>query len=194
MKKIICLILILGGFKTSLAQNPGLLKPAPALPSPSGLSKFGDIPVDLHTGALDNPTPNNTLYINASKLDFGDLTTSQFPSLNTTTPQNLLTGDNFFRSVGNERLRGTVYALGRVDMQLIDREHGLVKIVNNSATDYDWNNGGGTIRNTLIDFERWRADLDTNSGFKAYFYGIGKLSTPSIFNNTGGVRLQGLAQ
>lgn len=50
MKKVICLILFFGGVKISLAQKPGLLKPAPALPSSSGLSKFGDIPVDLHTG------------------------------------------------------------------------------------------------------------------------------------------------
>jgi len=56
---------------------------------------------------------------------------------------------NLVNSSGNGRLRATVYTLGRVDMYLHDKA-GNVSIVNNSATDYDWNTGGGAMRNTLI--------------------------------------------
>ncbi len=42
---------------TSFAQNANLLKPAPALPSSSGVSKFDDIPVDLHTGIANVSIP-----------------------------------------------------------------------------------------------------------------------------------------
>lgn len=70
-----------------------------------------------HPGALDNPTPDNTLYLDASKLDFGYISTSDFTrGLNVTTPINLNTVPNFSASSVNQTLRATVYALGRVDM------------------------------------------------------------------------------
>ena len=35
-------------------------------------------------------------------------------------------------------------------MILLNKDAGTVKIVNDSATDYDWNIGGGSKRNTFI--------------------------------------------
>lgn len=71
MKKLICLILFFGGFSTSQAQNPGLLKPTPALPSPSGLSKFGDIPVDLHTGIAGVTIPLADINVSGFSVPIG---------------------------------------------------------------------------------------------------------------------------
>lgn len=132
-----------------------------------------------HPGALENPTPENTLYLDASKLDFGSITTSDFPKgENVITPINLFNEANLVNSVGNETLRRTVYALGRVDMQLLDKSKGTVSIVNNSATDYDWNKGGGFIRDKFIKGERWRAGLNDSHGFKIYYYGTGTVKKP----------------
>lgn len=86
---------------------------------------------------------------------------------------------NFVSSVGNETLRATVYALGRVDMQLHDKA-GTVSIINNSAADYDWNRGGGPMRDTLIRGERARTGLNDSHGFKTYYYGKGSLNPPYI--------------
>ena len=70
----------------------------------------------------------------------------------------------------------TVYALGKVDMILINREQGLVKIVNNNATDYDWNRGGGNIRDTFIQINNFLFGIDPDiHGFKTYYYGTGRL-------------------
>jgi hypothetical protein len=129
-------------------------------------------------GALQNPTPDNTLYIDASKLDFGNLSTANFNKTGVPEPQNLLNSENLAGSIGNETLRATVYALGRVDMQLNDRNSGSVSIINNSATDYDWNTGGGNLRNSLIKAERARAGLNDSHGFKVSYYGTGTLNPP----------------
>jgi RHS repeat-associated protein len=127
-------------------------------------------------GALKNPTPDNTLYLDASKLDFGNISTSNFQNINETTPVNLLNPGNLASSTCNSRLRATVYALGRVDMQLKNRSLGTVSIVNNRATDYDWNTGGGQLRSTLINAERLRTGIGDNHGFRTYYYGYGKLN------------------
>jgi RHS repeat-associated protein len=128
-----------------------------------------------HPGALANPTPDNSLYINTAKLNFGDTRIFDFKSrLNTATPLNLNTFGNFLDSKFNTTLRGTVYALGRVNLVLLDYT-GRVKIVNDDATDYDWNDGGSWVRNKLIHYEWWRTGLNGTHGFKAYYYGVGQL-------------------
>lgn len=135
-----------------------------------------------HVGALDNPTPDNMLYINSSTLDFGNLSTSDFQNVNTSEPQNLLTKGNLATASYNATLRGTVYALGRVDMVLTNRDARSVVIVNdynlpaNRATDYDWNTGGGFLRNSLINGERSRTGLNDTHGFRAFYYGTGTLN------------------
>jgi len=123
------------------------------------------------------------LYIDASKLDFGNISTSKFNNENPA-PINLLNPVNLAASASNERLQGTVYALGRVNMQLVNKESKSVSIVNdynnpiarNRATDYNWNKGGGIIRNSLISTERTLNGLNDTHGFRTYYYGKGKLN------------------
>jgi RHS repeat-associated protein len=128
-----------------------------------------------HPGALSNPTPDNSLYINSAMLDFGDVSTSSFAQLNTKTAVNLFSAGNTFNSTTNGTLRATVYALGRVNMQLIHRANRQVTIVNDDATDYDWNRGGGFVRDNFIKAERARTGINDSHGFKAYYYGVGTL-------------------
>lgn len=60
-------------------------------------------------------------------------------------------------------------------------QSGAVSIVNDfdkasgRATDYDWNTGGGAMRNNLIRAERARAGLNDSHGFRVYYYGMGRL-------------------
>jgi len=126
-------------------------------------------------GALQNPTPENTLYIDASKLNFGNIVASDLKNgVGKSSPVNLNNAGNFFASSKNVTLASTIYALGRVDLTLLNNS-GSVKVVNNSATDYDWNTGGSAVRSSLIGFERWRAQLNNNNGFKTFYYGTGHL-------------------
>jgi hypothetical protein len=129
--------------------------------------------------ALANPTPDNTLYINSATLDFGVMSTNDFQKENISEPQNLLSSGNFARSANNETLRGTVFALGRVDMILTSRLNRTVTIVNNPATDYDWNTGGRWHRAALIRLNRGIAGLDDSHGFRTFYYGVGTLRTPA---------------
>jgi hypothetical protein len=128
-----------------------------------------------HPNALKNPTPENTLFIATSKLDFGNITTAAFEQENVSTPQNLFNDTNTAASITNSKLRATVYALGRVNMILENKANGTVSIVNDDATDYDWNLGGGLKRDSFIRAERLRAGLNDSHGFKAVYYGTGKL-------------------
>jgi len=134
-----------------------------------------------HPNALEHPTPDNMLYIDASKLDFGNISTSDFASEGVKTPINLLNMSNSVESRFNADLYNTVYALGRVYMVLKSRAEGTVGIFNDynqksdRATDYDWNAGGGRIRNALIKNERFWKGLKEGDGFRVYYYGIGVL-------------------
>ncbi len=125
-------------------------------------------------GALTNPTPDNSLYIDAAQLDFGNITADNFSAIGPITPINLLNKGNLKESANNTTLRATVYALGRVDMQMT-RYPDQVRIINNAATDYDWNTGGSFLRNTLIRAERARTGLNDSHGFRAFYYGTGTL-------------------
>lgn len=130
-----------------------------------------------HPNALTNPTPENSLYINTALLDFGDLTVDKIGIRNTgkIMPVNLFTKSNTKESIVNERLRATVYALGTVDVILHNPVMRTISIVNNNATDYDWNGGGSFIRNAAIQLELIRSGLSNTHGFKTYYYGIGRL-------------------
>ena len=129
-------------------------------------------------GALVDPTADNTLYIDASKLDFGDLYISDFVNVGEANPQNLFTEYNLQAAVGNSNIRATVYALGRVDMILHEKATREVSIVNNPATDYDWNRGGSAKRRAFINAERARTGLNDTHGFRASYYGRGTLNRP----------------
>ncbi|CAL2055086.1 hypothetical protein T190820D02B_100001 [Tenacibaculum sp. 190524A05c] len=126
-----------------------------------------------NVGARNNPTPDNSLYIHANSIDYGDITINDLP-LNEVTPVNFFSSKNTVNSLGSVRLRQSVYALGRVNLI---RVHGTsVKIVNDEATDYDWNTGGSLKRKIAINLERIRSGLDDQHGFKAYYYGTGNLN------------------
>lgn len=137
-------------------------------------------------GARYNPTACNTLYIDASKLDFGSLSTQDFAETNTAEPHNLMNYVNLFswKSVH------TTYALGRANFELLDRSTGEIKVVNDfhlkededRATDYDWNKGGEeNNRSSLINANRWFSSLNDNHGFRVYYYGIGKINVTNTF-------------
>ena len=129
-----------------------------------------------HPYALMNPTPDNTLYIDASKLDFGSLSTSNFSVVGAKEPQDLFNKLNIIESAINPTLFATVYALGRVNMILQNKDTRTVKIVNDSATDYDWNLGGSFMRNTFIINNNRLTGIDPHKhGFKVYYYGVGTL-------------------
>ncbi len=129
-----------------------------------------------HPNALTYPTPENTLYINTALLDFGNITISDFEngvglssSIQTLKIKNFINGLLF-----DEKVQNTVYALGRVNLILLN-QLGDVRVVNNEATDYDWNTGGGVIRNTLIQMERKLNNLNDTHGFRTFYYGTGTL-------------------
>lgn len=126
-----------------------------------------------HPGALDNPTPDNMVYLDASQLDFGNISSENL-DLNEITPVNLFNSSNTRASVFNSTLRATVYALGRVNLR---RVHGTaVEVINDEATDYDWNLGGSRIRRIAISAERARTGLNDTHGFRAYYFGLGNLN------------------
>lgn len=126
-----------------------------------------------HPGALANPTPDNALYVDSSQLDFGDVASANLP-LDAITPVNLFSSANTKASIGNETLRATVYALGRVNLR---RVHGKsVEVINDEATDYDWNLGGSFKRRAAIRAERLRTGLNDTNGFRAFYYGLGRLN------------------
>ena len=129
-----------------------------------------------HPNALANPTPDNTLYINSALLDFGNISVSDLANgEGEVSPVNLLNFGNMRRQIVNPTLKSTIYALGRVNLFLVHAETREVKIVNDAATDYDWNTGGSWIRNKLILNERRDKGLNDSHGFKVYYYGIGRL-------------------
>ncbi|GHV15284.1 hypothetical protein FACS1894169_06190 [Bacteroidia bacterium] len=128
-----------------------------------------------HPYALENPTPDNSLYINTALLNFGNISSSQL-NIGKPTPVNLFNVDNFAESLFNSTLRATIYALGRVNIMLESNVDETFRIINDSATDYDWNKGGGFIRDNFIKAERYRTGLDDRHGFKVFYYGLGKLN------------------
>ena len=131
-----------------------------------------------HLGAKDNPTPDNMLYADASKLDFGGLTT-EYLKEGSISSINLY---NFYNlpSATKVDARSTIYALGLCSIKLHDNR-GTVSVINDKATDYDWNRGGSFLRDKTILFEKWRAIIPDDAGFKVYYYGRGIVKTkPSI--------------
>lgn len=129
-----------------------------------------------HPNALAYPTPDNTLYIDASKLDFGVLSTADFDKAGEIKPQNLFTNKNLLVAAINPFVTATVYALGAVDMVLLDKNQRTVQIVNNSATDYDWNTGGTVKRDRFIRINNTLTGINPQiHGFKTYYHGIGRL-------------------
>ena len=131
---------------------------------------------DPHSEKYYHLSPYAYCAVDASKLNFSSISTSDFVQEGKATSVNLFSLKSFVLDFLPYDRRNTVYALGRVDLILLSREHRTIKIVNNEATDYDWNVGGGKYRNLFINLERGRTGLEDNHGFKVFYYGIGKLN------------------
>ena len=133
-----------------------------------------------HVGAKDNPTPDNTLYINTALLDFGNTRVDFFRKNGEISSINLFNAINTVESLFNPRLRRTVYALGYFNGRLIDANSGAILIENNASSVYDWNRGGGIRRRIAIGIERKRAGINDSHGFRVYYYGMGYLRNNMI--------------
>lgn len=132
-----------------------------------------------HLNALSKPTPDNMLYIDTSKLDFGPLSVVDFKNVGTEEPKNLYGNplSALGRALTNSRYRDTVYGLGRCTMKLLDKNKRTVMIINDDATDYDWIGGGSVSRKISIFINNSLYDIDQDiHGFKVFYYGIGKLN------------------
>ncbi len=135
-----------------------------------------------HRNALKRKNADDNLYVDASKIDFADLTTADFDKENEVMTKNLFKSNSLSatvlslaRSVINPKRRDSVYALGQVQLMLLSRKDKTVRIINGYSTVYDWDYGDGKIRNALITLERFINSLDDSHGFRVYYYGVGKL-------------------
>ena len=123
-----------------------------------------------HPNALQNTTPDNTLYINAGLLDLGNLTIGNSGLEAGGDYKNV----NLLKYVNLKSLRSirTTYALGNTSMRLLDN-NGTVEF---SGDKYDWDyHKNSQFRNTLIYIERLRKGLNDNHGFNIRFYGTGTI-------------------
>ena len=125
----------------------------------------------MHPRALKNPTPENTLYINAALLDLGFLTVKN---------SGLKVGQdytnvNLYYYVNRYSFRSihTTYALGNTSIKLLDN-NGTISFYGD-AYDWDYHNGS-YCRNALIFLERTRTGLNDNHGFKVSIYGTAKIN------------------
>ena len=124
-----------------------------------------------HPYALKNPTPENTLYIDAALLDFGFLTVQN----SGLTVGGDYTNVNLYNYVNRRSPRSihTTYALGNTSIKLLDNQ-GTIAFY---GDDYDWDyHNGSSFRNTLIFFERARTGLNDKHGFKICIYGTAKIN------------------
>lgn len=62
-------------------------------------------------------------------------------------------------------------------MKLLDRKKRTVIVINDKATDYDWNGGGSMKRKLSIFVNNLRYGINPDvHGFKVFYYGVGKLN------------------
>ena len=120
--------------------------------------------------------PHDALYLDASKLNFGNLSVSDVVN-------NLGIGEG---NVGNVNLfnyvswpsttsRATTYALGNTQIKLLDASEGTVQLFSDR---YDWDYHGPpseSRRDRLIQIERFRAGVGDSHGVPIHIYGTGKL-------------------
>lgn len=131
----------------------------------------------------NNITPDNSLYLDASKLNFCDL------SVNNIGLQERQEGNvnllNYVNLISSSSL-STTYALGNTQMQLLNAKSGTVKLF---WDDYNWDyhncpqalRDAGKLpqnkRDRLIYYERQREGLNDSHGFRVFIYGIGTIKT-----------------
>lgn len=140
---------------------------------------------------LGNNDPNDALYLDASKLNFGNLSVSDMRHLGFTDG---VTGPiNLFDYVGwsSSSSRASTYALGNTQIQLVESQSGTVRLFSDI---YDWDFHGEvpqptihqrghlpplpkSTRDKLIFFERGRAGINDSHGFRIFIYGTGTIKT-----------------
>ena len=124
-----------------------------------------------HIDALSNPSPENTLYIDASLLDLGYLTI-QNSGLEV---GNDYTNVNLYNYVNRNSIKSinTTYALGNTSMKLLDNQGTIVF----RGDEYNWDyHDGSPMRNILVFFERARTGVNDKHGFKVSIYGTAKIN------------------
>jgi RHS repeat-associated protein len=131
----------------------------------------------------NNITPDNSLYLDASKLNFGDLSVKniglqegQKGNVNLLDYVNLISSSSI----------SSTYALGNTQMRLLNANSGSVQLF---WDDYNWNyliypqslRDAGKLpensRDKLIYRERQRTGLNDSHGFRVFIYGIGTIKT-----------------
>jgi RHS repeat-associated protein len=143
-----------------------------------------------HPNVKDNPSPSDALYLDASKLDYGDLTVANI-GLGEGQKGNVNLFD--FVQWTNSDSRNTTYALGNTQIQLLNAKTGSIKLFSDM---YDWDYhgnvtpkyvplqfgqtphiDGNTTRDKLINVERGRSGITDAHGFPVYIYGTGIIKT-----------------
>ena len=136
-----------------------------------------------HPNALDGNDPSEALYLDASKLDFGNLKSRKLKNLGADegfVPINIFP----LTAWALNDSRATSYALGNTRIMLVNEVNLTVKV----APDiYDWDyhkysverkiNGAPpeSLRDKLIHIERRNKGLNDSHGFYIYTYGLGNL-------------------
>jgi hypothetical protein len=133
-----------------------------------------------------NATPNDALYINSAKINFGNLSVSDMAKLGIKEGGqgnvNLFDYTDFLSSSS----RSSVFALGNTQIKLLNVTTGEVQLFNDG---YDWDyhnypmsrrNAGLPPENTrdrLIQKNRQYFHLNDSHGFPIYMYGVGTIKT-----------------
>jgi RHS repeat-associated protein len=124
---------------------------------------------NIEKNGMGNATPNDYLYLDASKLNFGMVQNTDLKQ-GVVKEVNLLYETDFTSSASI----ATTYALGRTQLRLLD-QNGTVEVINGAHNIYNWDKGGGFIRSNLIKGERLRTGINDSHGFPLYIYGTGKV-------------------
>lgn len=130
------------------------------------------------TQNYERATESDHLYLDASKMDFGYLANLDFTNgIGNVSNINLFEFTNVNLTSSNSRF--TTYALGRTKMTLLNAS-GSVRVENGTWNNYDWDDGGGKVRQFFISIERWLKGIDPNvHGFPVKVYGVGQLNYTS---------------
>lgn len=125
---------------------------------------------------MDNPTPWNRVYMDAGKLDFGNVGIDEL-ILSEEIYINIIRKSHYFSRLKKNCLYHSVYAMGRIRLVLLDSDTGAVRVVNDEAAVYDWNMGGSFFRDALVGVDRFAYGLGDEHGFQVRYYGVGHLNT-----------------
>jgi len=131
-----------------------------------------------HPNSTNSDNPLDALYLDSSKLDFGNLKSSDLV-------EGVKGNVNLFDYVDytSSKSRFTTYALGNTQIELINKSNGTVKLFSDV---YDWDyhdknykhdssNPPSSKRDKLVWGDREIKGLNDTHGFKVFMYGTGTL-------------------